>query len=72
MFDRFTNIANKFKQLGKKILEHVLVKKLIRSLPKSWKPKVIEIKEAKNNVISLDEFCGSLLIHEQEMKRDKE
>ncbi|XVE95530.1 hypothetical protein REPUB_Repub02eG0105500 [Reevesia pubescens] len=73
MFDRFTNIANKLKQLGKEILENELVKKLLRSLPKSWKPKVIAIKEAKNlNTISLDEVCGSLLTHKQEMKEDEE
>ncbi|XVF37301.1 hypothetical protein REPUB_Repub19eG0134400 [Reevesia pubescens] len=73
MFDRFTNIANKLKQLGKEIPENELVKKLLRSLPKSWKPKVIAIKEAKNlNIISLDEVCGSLLTHEQEMKEDEE
>ncbi|XVE98737.1 hypothetical protein REPUB_Repub03eG0133800 [Reevesia pubescens] len=73
MFDRFTNIANKLKQLGKEIPENELVKKLLRSLPKSWKPKVIAIKEAKNlNTISLDEVCGSLLTHEQEMKEDEE
>ncbi|XVF14914.1 hypothetical protein REPUB_Repub09cG0102200 [Reevesia pubescens] len=73
MFDRFTNIANKLKQLGKEILENKLVKKLLRSLPKSWKPKVIAIKEAKNlNTISLDEVCGSLLTHEQKMKEDEE
>ncbi|XVF19293.1 hypothetical protein REPUB_Repub11eG0097800 [Reevesia pubescens] len=73
MFDRFTNIANKQKQLGKEILENELVKKLLRSLPKSWKPKVIAIKKAKNlNTISLDKVCGSLLTHEQEMKKDEQ
>ncbi|XVF17395.1 hypothetical protein REPUB_Repub10bG0118200 [Reevesia pubescens] len=72
MFDRFTNITNKLKQLGKEISKHELVKKLLRSQPKSWKPKVIAIKEAKNlNVISLDEVCGFLLTHEQEMKKMK-
>ncbi|XVF17123.1 hypothetical protein REPUB_Repub10bG0092200 [Reevesia pubescens] len=73
MFDMFANIANKLKKLGKKILENESVKKLIGSLLKSWKPKVIAIKEARNlNIISLDEVCGSLLPHEQEMKEDEE
>ncbi|XVF26618.1 hypothetical protein REPUB_Repub14bG0034000 [Reevesia pubescens] len=72
MFDRFTNIANKLKQLGKEIPKNELVKKLLRSLLKSSKPKVIAIKEAKNlNTLSLDEVCGSLLTHEQEMKKDE-
>ncbi|XVF07023.1 hypothetical protein REPUB_Repub06bG0101600 [Reevesia pubescens] len=73
MFDRFTNVGNKLKHLAKKILEDKLVKKLLRSFPKSLKPKVIAIKEAKNlNVISLDEVCGSFFTHEQEMKKDEE
>ncbi|EOY08391.1 Uncharacterized protein TCM_022771 [Theobroma cacao] len=40
MLDRFTNITNKLSQLGKPILEYEVVKRLIRSLPKNWKPKV--------------------------------
>ncbi|XVF07469.1 hypothetical protein REPUB_Repub06bG0141700 [Reevesia pubescens] len=73
MFDRFINIAKKLKQLEKEIPENELVKKLLRSLLKSWKPKVIAIKEAKNlNIISLDEVCDSLLTHEQEMTEDEE
>ncbi|XVF01804.1 hypothetical protein REPUB_Repub04eG0121000 [Reevesia pubescens] len=72
MFDRFTNIANKLKQLGKEIPENELAKKLLQSLPKSWKPKVIAIKEAKNlNTISLDEVCGFFLTHEQEIKEEE-
>ncbi|XVE95616.1 hypothetical protein REPUB_Repub02eG0113700 [Reevesia pubescens] len=73
MFDRFTNIANKLKQLRKEIPENELVKKLLRSLPKSWKPKVISIKEAKNwNIFSVNEVYDSFLIHEKEMKEDEE
>ncbi|XVF17124.1 hypothetical protein REPUB_Repub10bG0092300 [Reevesia pubescens] len=57
----------------KEILENELVKKLLQSLSKSWKPKVIAIKEMKNlNFISLDEVYCSLLSHEQEMKEDEE
>ncbi|EOY08395.1 Uncharacterized protein TCM_022785 [Theobroma cacao] len=73
MFDRFTNITNKLSQLGKPIPEHELVKRLLRSLPKSWKPKVIAIREAKDlNIITLDEICGSLLTHELELKEEEE
>ncbi|XVF06843.1 hypothetical protein REPUB_Repub06bG0086000 [Reevesia pubescens] len=73
MFDRFTNIANKLKQLGNEIPKNELVNKLLRSLPKSWKPKVIAIKEVKNlNAISLVEVYDSLLTHDQEMKKYEE
>ncbi|EOY31699.1 Uncharacterized protein TCM_038764 [Theobroma cacao] len=73
MFDRFTNITNKLSQLGKLIPEHELVKRLLRSLPKSWKPKVTVIREAKDlNIITLNEICGSLLTHELELKEEEE
>ncbi|WRX17144.1 Reverse transcriptase [Theobroma cacao] len=73
MFDRFTNITNKSSQLGKPIPEHELVKRLLRSLPKSWKPKVTAIRVAKDlNIITLDEICGSLLTHELELKEEEE
>ncbi|EOY32356.1 Uncharacterized protein TCM_040215 [Theobroma cacao] len=73
MFDRFTNITNKLSQLSKPIPEHELVKRLLRSLPKSWKPKVTAIREAKDlNIITLDEICGSLLTHELELKEEEE
>ncbi|EOY03287.1 Uncharacterized protein TCM_018121 [Theobroma cacao] len=43
------------------------------SLPKNWKTKVTTIHEAKDlNVITLDEFCGSLLTHELELKEKEE
>ncbi|WRX34116.1 zinc finger protein [Theobroma cacao] len=73
IFDRFTNITNKLSQLGKAIPEHELVKRLLRCLPKSWKPKVTTIREAKDlNIITLDEICGSLLTHELELKEEEE
>ncbi|WRX14564.1 hypothetical protein QQP08_007051 [Theobroma cacao] len=73
MLDRFTNITNKLSYLGKPIPEHEIVKRLLRSLLKNWKPKVTAIREAKDlNVITLDEICGSLLTHELELKEEKE
>ncbi|EOY03183.1 Uncharacterized protein TCM_017784 [Theobroma cacao] len=72
MFDRFTNITNKLCQLGKPIPKHELVKRLLRSLPKSWKPKVTAIREAKDlNIITLDEIYGSFLTHELELKEEE-
>ncbi|WRX26839.1 hypothetical protein QQP08_019326 [Theobroma cacao] len=72
MLDRFTNITNKLSQLGKPIPEHEVVKSLLGSLPKNWKPKVIAIREAKDlNVITLDEICDSFLTHELELKEEK-
>ena len=69
-FDRYTTIVNQLNQLGKVILEDEMVKRLLRSLPKSWRSTVVAIREAKDlNKISLDEICGSLLTYEQEVNQ---
>ena len=69
-FDRFTTIVNWLNQLGKIILEDELVKRLLRSLPRAWRPTMIAIREAKDlNKISLDKICGSHLTYEQEVNQ---
>ena len=69
-FDRFTTIVNQLNQLEKIILEDELIKRLLRSLPKAWRPTMIAIREAKDlNKISLDEICGSFLTYEHEVNQ---
>ena len=69
-FNRYTMIVNQLNQLGKVIPKNEMVKRLFRSLPKSWRSTVVAIREAKNlNKISLDEICGSLLTYEQEVNQ---
>ena len=47
-----------------------MVKRLLRSLPKSWRSTVVAIREAKDlNKISLNEICDSLLTYEQEVNQ---
>ena len=47
-----------------------MVKRLLRSLPKTWRSTVIAIQETKNlNKISLDEICGFLLTYEQDVNQ---
>ena len=65
-FDRYTTIVNQLNQLGRVISEDEMVKRLLRSLPKSWRSTVVAIREAKDlNKISLDEIRGSLLTYKQ-------
>ena len=47
-FDWYTTIVNQLNQLGKVILEDELVKRLLRSLPKTWRLTVVAIREAKD------------------------
>ena len=57
-------------QLERVIPEDEMVKRLLRSLPKSWRSTVVAIREAKDlNKISFDEICGSLFTYEQEVNQ---
>ena len=69
-FDWYTTIVNQLNQLGKVISEDEMVKRLLKSLPKSWRSTMVAIRKAKDlNKISLDEICGSLLTYEQEVNQ---
>ncbi|GAV68999.1 DUF4219 domain-containing protein/UBN2 domain-containing protein [Cephalotus follicularis] len=70
MFDRFTNIINSLNSLGKSFSNNELVRKILRSLPKSWQDKVTAIEEAKDlTKLKLEDLLGSLLTHELAMWR---
>ena len=57
------------KGLGKTYGNKELVKKILSSLPKSWKAKVTAIEESKDpNIFLMDELVGSLLTHEMKLK----
>ena len=73
-FDQYITIVNQLNQLGKAISEHEMVKRLLRSPPKTMRSIVIAIREVKDlNKISLDEIFGYLLTYEQEVNQiDKE
>ena len=61
---------NQLNQLRRVISEDEMVKRLLRSLPKSWRSTVVAIREANDlNKISLDEICGSLFTYEQEVNQ---
>ena len=73
MYTRFNGIVNKLKALGKTYENQELVRKLLRSLPKSWEAKVTAIQEAKDlNVLPLEELLGSLMTYEMNAKRYEE
>ncbi|KAH9763720.1 hypothetical protein KPL70_001259 [Citrus sinensis] len=76
MYTRFTNIVNTLGALGKTFSNSEKVKKIIRSLPKEWRPKRTAIEEAKIlNTLPLDDLIGSLISYEEDLaaeKRDEE
>lgn len=65
MYTRFTDVINGLKAFGKDFSNFELVTKILRSLPKSWDPKVTAIQEAKDfKTFPLKELIGSLVTYE--------
>ncbi|MQL78884.1 hypothetical protein Taro_011313 [Colocasia esculenta] len=70
MFNRFTDITNGLAGLGKSYEMGDMVRKILRSLPSSWTPKVTAIEEANDlKRMSLEKLIGSLMAHELNMER---
>ncbi|KAA0065897.1 zf-CCHC domain-containing protein/DUF4219 domain-containing protein/UBN2 domain-containing protein [Cucumis melo var. makuwa] len=71
--EEFTNIINALKDLGKVCTTSKNVRKILRSLPKTWEAKVTVIQEAKHpRKLPLEELIGSLMAHEIIMKEHLE
>lgn len=72
MYTRFTDIVNTFGVLGKTFSNNGKVKKIIRSLPKVWRPKRTDIKEIKDlNTLSIDDLMGSLISYDEDLAVEK-
>ncbi|KAH9685562.1 Integrase catalytic domain-containing protein [Citrus sinensis] len=72
MYTRFTDIVNNLGALGKTFSNSEKVKKIIRSLPKEWRPKRTAIEEAKDlNTLPLDDLIGSLISYEEDLAAEK-
>ncbi|MQL87667.1 hypothetical protein Taro_020216 [Colocasia esculenta] len=70
MSSRFTDITNGLAGLGKIYEMGDMVRKILRSLPSSWTPKVTAIEEANDlKRMSLKKLIGSLMAHEINMER---
>lgn len=62
----FTAIVNELNALGERYTTHQKIKKILRSLPKIWRPKSTIIQEAKDlKNLAMDKLIGSLKVHEQ-------
>ncbi|KAH9668310.1 Integrase catalytic domain-containing protein [Citrus sinensis] len=73
MYTRFTDIVNTLGALGKTFSNSEKVKKIIRSLPKEWRPKRTAIEEDKDlNTLPLDDLIGSLISYEEDLAAEKD
>ncbi|XP_058002282.1 uncharacterized protein LOC131179452 [Hevea brasiliensis] len=72
MYDRFVEIIGRIKSLGKTSTNEELVKKILRSLPKEWLPKVTSLKDSKDlSKVQLDELLGNLIDYKMTLKREQ-
>ncbi|KAH9680684.1 hypothetical protein KPL71_026646 [Citrus sinensis] len=72
MYTRFTDIVNTLGALGKTFSNSEKVKKIIRSLPKEWRPKRTAIEEANDlNILPIDDLIGSLISYEEDLAAEK-
>ncbi|KAH9750717.1 Integrase catalytic domain-containing protein [Citrus sinensis] len=68
MYTRFTDIVNTLGALGKTFSNSEKVKKIIRSLPKEWRPKRTAIEEVKDlNILPIDDLIGYLISYEEDL-----
>ncbi|GAU39253.1 hypothetical protein TSUD_397000 [Trifolium subterraneum] len=72
MYGRFTSIINELNSLGKTYTTHERIRKILRCLPKTWRPIVTAITVAKDlTKVSLEDLIGSLKAHESILQEDK-
>ncbi|GAU35952.1 hypothetical protein TSUD_147370 [Trifolium subterraneum] len=72
MYGRFTSIINELNSLGKAYTTHERIRKILRCLPKTWRPIVTAITVAKDlTKVSLEDLIGSLKAHESVLQEDK-
>ena len=72
-FDRFNDIVNGLKALGKTYTHSELVRKILRSLPKPWAPIKNAIQEAKDlSTLPSEDLIGFFRTNEMSMKEEEE
>ncbi|GAU40502.1 hypothetical protein TSUD_189840 [Trifolium subterraneum] len=72
MYGRFTSIINELNSLGKSYTTRERIRKILRCLPKTWRPIVTAITVAKDlTKVSLEDLIGSLKAHESVLQEEK-
>nr|KYP35598.1 hypothetical protein KK1_043361 [Cajanus cajan] len=71
MFGRFQTIVNELSFLGRTYDNFDHIDKLLRSLPRKWRPRVTTLRASKNlEKLYLEELIGLLKVHELELQQD--
>jgi hypothetical protein len=70
-FLRVDEIVNNIKGLGDEMKEHVIVKKVLRSLPMIFDPKISSLEEREDlGTISMDELHGIFIAYEMRTEQE--
>ncbi|PON64392.1 hypothetical protein PanWU01x14_124610, partial [Parasponia andersonii] len=60
-YTKLSDIANESFALGEKIPKSVLVRKIVRTLPDHFQPKIVAIEESKNlDIMKVEDLMSSL------------
>ena len=67
-YTKLCDIANESFALGEKIPEAVIMRKIVRSLPYHFQPKIVAIEESKNlDIMKVEDLMSSLRAFEMNM-----
>ncbi|KAL2327575.1 hypothetical protein Fmac_021002 [Flemingia macrophylla] len=70
MFGRFQTIVNELSFLGRTYDNFDHIDKILRSLPRKWRPQVTALRASKDlQKLSLEELIGLLKVHELELQQ---
>lgn len=71
-YDKLNDIVNSSFKLGEKIPKSKIVRKILRSLPERFRPKVRDIEESKDiNTVKVEEIKGFLQTYELTLSQPK-
>ena len=66
--DRVFNVVNIIRSLGENLSEVVVVKKILRSLPPMYNPKVSVLEDRDLSNVILDELQSMMVAYEMRME----
>ena len=71
-FLKAAEIINNMKALGEKMPESIIVLKILRSLPSSFKPKVFSIEETTDwEILTMNQLLGNLTTYKMRLPQKK-
>lgn len=73
MFGHFQTILNELKGLGMPFDNYDHIHKILRSLPRQWRPQETALRASKNlDNLSIEELIGILKVQKIELQQDNE